>query len=190
MNSRPFGDYNKNEEEMKKIIEENGGGYDEQGFYVLPNGSFYDPYGYYFDEEGYDEMGGYYQEGRYYPGEGHEDEYYNRFEEENNIPETLEEEASRIAPFLEHVIPAIDWVQKQPEETKFTVQFRNVPSLVGEKRLKSYLDAIIDNLDEKGKFVFVKSKDPKKPNTGYFVTTDKVLVAKLLKQHMKEIYGE
>lgn len=109
---------------------------------------------------------------------------------QNNIEETLEQEADRIAPFLEHVIPAIDWANKKPADFKHTVQFRNIPQLVKQKRLKSYLDAIIENLDEKGKFVFVESKDDKKPNTAYFITTNKEVVAKLLKQHMKEIYGE
>ena len=79
------------EEEMKRVEEEGQGEWDKDGFYVLPDGSFYDPYGYYFDEEGYDEYGGYYDDDGYYvPGEGHEDEYYGMYEQETYIPESLE----------------------------------------------------------------------------------------------------
>ena len=46
----------KTNEEMKEIIDLGEGHYDEQGFYILGDGSFYDPYGYYFDHEGYDEF--------------------------------------------------------------------------------------------------------------------------------------
>lgn len=112
---------------MKQIVDKNEGKFDEYGFYILPDGSFYDNHRYYFDAEGYDEYGGYYENGRYYPDKDHEDEYYDRYEVQNNIKETLEQEAERLAPFLEHVIPAIDWVNKQPEGSKLTVQFKNIP---------------------------------------------------------------
>ena len=39
---------------------------DDDGFYILKNKDFYDPEGYYFNEEGFDELGGYYnQKGEY-----------------------------------------------------------------------------------------------------------------------------
>jgi hypothetical protein len=50
-------------------IEKIKGEYDKDGFYVLPDGDFYDPNGYYFDKEGYDQYGGYYEGGVYFPGE-------------------------------------------------------------------------------------------------------------------------
>jgi hypothetical protein len=44
---------------------------------VLEDGSFYDPWGYHFDADGYDAFVGYYDdEGYYVPGEGYEEEYY------------------------------------------------------------------------------------------------------------------
>lgn len=43
-----------------------GGMYDDFGFYVYKNGSFVDPKGYFFDEDGYDEWGGYYDENNTY----------------------------------------------------------------------------------------------------------------------------
>jgi hypothetical protein len=40
------------------------------GFYNLPDGSFYNPEGYFFDTNGFDEFGGYYdQNNTYIPGE-------------------------------------------------------------------------------------------------------------------------
>jgi hypothetical protein len=42
------------------------GAYDDDGFYRLESAAFYDPYGYYFDEDGYDEAGGKYDEQGYY----------------------------------------------------------------------------------------------------------------------------
>ncbi len=46
--------------EPRKFEEVEGGKYDDSGFYSLPDGSFYDPDGFKFDKEGYDEFGGYY----------------------------------------------------------------------------------------------------------------------------------
>lgn len=38
------------------------GQYDKDGFYILPEGDFFDKDGFYFDKEGYDENGGFYDE--------------------------------------------------------------------------------------------------------------------------------
>ena len=39
------------------------------GFINMPNGSFYDPEGVYFDQEGYNKFGGYYDyDSNYFPG--------------------------------------------------------------------------------------------------------------------------
>ena len=44
------------------------------GFYNLADGSFYDPDGYFFNVEGYDEFGGHYDDNNLYiPGEGNKD---------------------------------------------------------------------------------------------------------------------
>ena len=40
---------NLTEEEMKQIVDKNEGGFDEDGFYILPDKSFYDNHRYYFD---------------------------------------------------------------------------------------------------------------------------------------------
>ncbi|CDW85912.1 UNKNOWN [Stylonychia lemnae] len=44
------------------------GYYDSYGFYIIKNGSYYDPQGRFFDVDGYDETGGYYQGSKYIPG--------------------------------------------------------------------------------------------------------------------------
>jgi hypothetical protein len=56
------------------------GYYDKYGFFILEDGSFYDPYGYYFDAEGYDEYGGFYDDyGYYVPGDDYAEEYYRSY---------------------------------------------------------------------------------------------------------------
>lgn len=66
----------------REEIEKLKGHYDKEGFYVLEeDGAFYDPNGYYFDAEGYDQFGGYYENGYYKPGEEFAEEYYRRYEE-------------------------------------------------------------------------------------------------------------
>ncbi len=76
-------------DEIKDMIEQQQGYYDDVGFLILGDGSFIDPYGYKFDEEGYDEFGGYYDDDGYYvPGAEFEEEYYGKYEEESYIQET------------------------------------------------------------------------------------------------------
>lgn len=50
----------------KTEIEKLEGKYDEDGFYLLAAGGFYDPCGQYFNKDGYDEDGGRYDEAGYY----------------------------------------------------------------------------------------------------------------------------
>ena len=42
------------------------GAYDEDGFFILPDKSFYDNLGYYFDRYGYDTVGGSYDNYGFY----------------------------------------------------------------------------------------------------------------------------
>ena len=42
------------------------GHFDEDGFFILKDGSFYDPHGYYFDCDGLDAAGGSYDKEGYY----------------------------------------------------------------------------------------------------------------------------
>ena len=52
---------------------------DKDGFHVLPEGDFYDPNGYYFDVEGYDQYGGYYENGVYMPDYQCAAEYFENY---------------------------------------------------------------------------------------------------------------
>ena len=55
----------------KQWTEQTEGEYDEDGFFVTPNGSFWDPDGVYFNKDGFDKHGGRYDlDGIYIPGEG------------------------------------------------------------------------------------------------------------------------
>ena len=55
----------------KEWTEETEGEYDNDGFFITPNGSFWDPDGIYFNSDGYDRHGGRYDsDGVYQPGEG------------------------------------------------------------------------------------------------------------------------
>lgn len=54
-------------------IESYAGEYDEDGFYKLKNGAFYDPFGYYFDEEGFDVAGGKYDDAGFYKTEAEQE---------------------------------------------------------------------------------------------------------------------
>jgi len=51
-------------EEIEKL--NLNGAFDEDGFYILKDGDFYDPLGYYFDKHGFDEHGGRYDDQGYY----------------------------------------------------------------------------------------------------------------------------
>ena len=76
-------------ENKKKFIERQldeyvEGEYDDQGFFNTPNGSFWDPDGVYFNREGYDKHGGYYDDNQeYVPGKGW-DEKNNCYKDEYN----------------------------------------------------------------------------------------------------------
>ena len=69
------------ERELNDYVE---GEYDEEGFFNTPNGSFWDPDGVYFNREGVDKHGGYYDDNQeYVPGEGW-DEINNCYKDEYN----------------------------------------------------------------------------------------------------------
>ena len=72
------------ERELNDDVE---GEYDADGFFNTPNGSFWDPDGVYFNREGYDKHGGYYDDNdEYVPGKGW-DEENNCYKEELNEDE-------------------------------------------------------------------------------------------------------
>ena len=87
----------------REWTEDTEGKYDEDGFFVTPNGSFWDQDYVYFNREGFDKHGGRYdQNGEYIPGEGWDDELncyesekeqYDKEKEEEEFDEGYTEEA-------------------------------------------------------------------------------------------------
>ena len=51
--------------ELEEIMNLDGD-FDDEGFYQLKEGGFYDNQGYYFDKDGYDAEGGYYDNSGFY----------------------------------------------------------------------------------------------------------------------------
>jgi hypothetical protein len=50
----------------KEEILKKDGTFDEDGFFMLKDGSFYDPHGFFFDSDGLDSAGGSYDKEGYY----------------------------------------------------------------------------------------------------------------------------
>ena len=75
----------------KQFKECEGGYYDENNFYISPDGSFWDPDGVYFNKEGFDRHGGFYDDNlEYQPGKGWIKElmcYEDERGEEDNMDE-------------------------------------------------------------------------------------------------------
>ena len=68
-----------------------GGAYDEDGFFMMTDKSYYDPLGYYFDKDGYDTVGGKYDDVGYYI---HPPEYAHEAAEGEDLEDyTLDDEA-------------------------------------------------------------------------------------------------
>ena len=72
----------------RKYSESIEGELDEYNFFNTPNGSFWDPDYVYFNRDGYDKHGGYYEKGEYIPGKGW-DEDNNCYKDELNDEEEI-----------------------------------------------------------------------------------------------------
>ena len=77
-----YDDYDDNDEHIPKagleriLNDHTEGEYDDEGFFITPNGSFWDPDGVYFNKEGYDKHGGYYDDNdEYIPGKDWNEKY-------------------------------------------------------------------------------------------------------------------
>lgn len=143
----------------KQEIEVQKGKYDEDGFYILDDGAFYDDLGYYFNKDGYDEFGGFYDKetGYYVPGDAVKQEYDHNYGlkdatnpeqqqylegEDEDEGDELTEEDQKIdmqASIQEHVYPAIIWLKQQPEGKKFAVKMSNAPRRAQESNILKYL---------------------------------------------------
>lgn len=113
-----------------------GGSYDEDNFYIMPDKSFYDPFGFYFDPEGLDQAGGKYDDEGYYVSpfdvEFDENDVYGDEEDDDAQPEESPDDAlERQAIYEEHVVMAQAYARnqlKQNPETVLTLKIEGVPS--------------------------------------------------------------
>ena len=98
-------------------------------------GDFYDNNGFYFDEEGYDEFGGYYDDDlNYVPGKAYEEEYYKRLNEEKE--ELQSREAIRLENIYNHIIPCVKHVEAQKPETKFVIRIEKINTKIGKLQIE------------------------------------------------------
>ena len=119
----------------KEEFEAFEGKYDKDGFYILPEGDFFDCFGYYFDKEGVDNIGGFYQDGtgEYISPDAYDEDVYQDYydelcgsdsdgeegengpaeEDKNTVDEynIPEDEANR-GIRLEHCINVIAWLME------------------------------------------------------------------------------
>jgi len=81
-----------NDKFLTEFEEVEGGFYDTVGCYILPDGSFWDPNGVYFNKDGLDSNGGFYDEDFvYHPGTNwNEDLQCYMSPESNELPDTLQ----------------------------------------------------------------------------------------------------
>ena len=110
-----------------------GGLYQEDGFYVTPEGSFWDPDGDYFNKYGFDRYGGIYDQYKdYIPGEGWLDEYqcYKEDLHENDekvIKEILNDRFEESCMNAQEVINMLEYEdgQKYNENTNFNSEVKS-----------------------------------------------------------------
>ena len=113
----------------KSYIESQKGKYDNDGFYILQDGGFFDDHGYHFDKEGLNEIGGFYDpdSGEYVsPGDFDNEVQKNMadyYDELCGSDEEGEEDASEIVDEYnipedeinrgvrkEHCLPVLHWL--------------------------------------------------------------------------------
>jgi len=121
----------------KEEIAGKGGKYDDDGFYILPDGGFFDPEGFLFDTEGFDAIGGKYDdEGKYVPPpglknqdgtfeyDGNYREYADYYDElcgeyEDNEDDDSDDDQTgvnqddyNVGVKKEHCLPVIEWLKE------------------------------------------------------------------------------
>ena len=131
------------------------GHYDDDGFFITPNGSFWDPDYVYFNREGYDRHGGKYDEnGTYIPGEGWDDNLncYESEKEQNGdekdddnlLDEDYTEEAmmKEAAQFDDDddLFEGKDLIKEDPNIEK-------VIKIKGEKEKDDFMDENLDDIN-------------------------------------------
>ena len=133
------------ERELNDDVE---GDYDEDGFFNTPNGSFWDPDGVYFNREGYDKHGGYYDEKtqEYIPGKGW-DEVNNCYKDEYN--DEYDDEYGSDHDYLEDDgYGDIDLDNIQDEEKLLVKNMKDI-EIINEDPTKAVVEIELDDIKNK-----------------------------------------
>ena len=123
------------------------GKYDEDDFYLLEDGSFYDPLGYFFDQDGFDEVFGFYDEHGYYvaPEEEYENDEYGDEEDDGQ-----DAQLRREVEMSEHITPGQLFIKSKLKENpgkNLLVCVSNIPELYQEKNMERFFKQKIANFE-------------------------------------------
>ena len=191
----------------KEELEGHEGKYDEDGFYLLPGGDFFDPEGFYFDKQGYDGIGGYYDTaGQYVPPEGVKDanagtfqyddqyieyaDYYDELmgysvDEDDDDGEDQAQMETEINQGVrkEHILPVLEWLKEQPQGKTHVIKIANLPRQANENMIKNMIQKKIKNL-QFDKFSLEKdAKERQNSGLAYISTNDDGSIKQLLNMH-------
>ena len=134
--------------EPQPFEEVEGGEYDDNGFYRLPGGDYYDPDGVYFDKDGKDKYGGFYdKEFNYHPSKEYEDmvqaiqdehclleQLGQEVEEEEDVIEEDSKEnkesmnETEFEDYLkkEKIIPTLAYIKENPDKRHIVISFKGM----------------------------------------------------------------
>ena len=139
------------------------GEYDDEGFFNTPNGSFWDPDGVYFNKEGYDRHGGYYDDNQeYVPGKGwdevnncYKDEYNDDYDDEYGSDHDYAEDDG---------YGDIDLDNIQDEEKLLMKNMKDI-EIINEDPTKAVIEVEVDDIKfkQEEKKEEPKKEEPKEP---------------------------
>ena len=153
---------NKNEKVFieRELNDDVEGEYDADGFFNTPNGSFWDPDGVYFNREGYDKHGGYYddQTQEYVPGKGW-DEINNCYKDEYNDDDYDDEFGSDHDDIEDDGFGDMDLDKIQDEEKLLYNNMNDIEKINEDPtKIVHHIEVDIDDLKDKNE---EKKEDPK-----------------------------
>ena len=152
---------NKNVFIERELNDDVEGDYDEDGFFNTPNGSFWDPDGVYFNREGFDKHGGYYDEKtqEYIPGKGW-DEVNNCYKDEYN--DEYDDEYGSDHDYLEDDgYGEIDLDNIQDEEKLLVKNMKDI-EIINEDPTKAVVEIELDDIKNKKEDKTEDKEDDKK----------------------------
>ena len=153
---------NKNEKVFieRELNDDVEGEYDADGFFNTPNGSFWDPDGVYFNRDGYDKHGGYYddQTQEYVPGKGW-DEINNCYKDEYNDDDYDDEFGSDHDDIEDDGFGDMDLDKIQDEEKLLYNNMNDIEKINEDPtKIVHHIEVDIDDLKDKNE---EKKEDPK-----------------------------